>query len=425
MSTHIVQFGKHRFVCGLFWQSLSRPRELRKEAIELARTINLDLMVIRKDQGSAQAGYAHTADGAAIGMLSLGAAIAQNIASKGIFIDGRHQSVNNWLGAFKLPDGKWAYFAMRDESFLPDGDFAGTREEVLERLNGDYGLGGWNIILGDKELEGQGFHNFVEERIENLLPKSRGGRIKVQRWWALAPVERHLTWKHAAIAAAAVAVTAAGVVGWQIYQKQQKEAQEREAAMEAARNKLANGEIGEPRRPWPAKPKPAELARACVERFKELTPGGWNLEEYSCDAAQTSYKWTRGDSTVANLLGAVPNAVVELNGDKASYWEPLKLQGSEDEELEQAKPLLMSLLSRFQALGLDLDITSVPPPPPPPNADKNAIPKPSWQTFNLKLKSQGVPPGQIATELSQAGVRLEKLSYRSGEWLIEGVIYAK
>jgi hypothetical protein len=89
----------------------------------------------------------------------------------------------------------------------------------------------------------------------------------------------------------------------------------------------------------------------------------------------------------------------------------------------------MPLLSRFQQLGLTLSVASVPPPPPPasnmPGTLGNVPPKPDWQTFTAKVNAAGVPPSEIATVLTQPGVRLDKLSYRSGEWLIEGVIYAK
>jgi hypothetical protein len=425
MSTHIVQIGKHRFVSGLFWQSLSRPRELRKEAVELAKTLSLDLVTIRKEHGSAQAGFAHTADGAQRGMLSLAAAVAQQIAQKGIFTEGRHQAVSNWLGAFKLPDGKWAYFAVRDESFLPNGDFAGTKEEVLDRLNGDYGLGGWNIIIGDKELEEHGFHNFIAEKIENVVPRSKSGRIKVQRWWALTPVERRIDWKLAAVTAVVATIVVGGGTATWMYHKKQVEERERAAAMEAARNKLQSGELEAPH-PWLAKPMPLVLARDCLDHLQHFSPGGWPLEEYACEAGQISYKWTRGASTVGSLLAAIPEAVVDLDGDKASWWQPLKLQASKDDVLLPSKELVMPLVTEFQKLGLPLKVTALPPPPPPPpGTEKNAAPRPTWQTFSFTAKAGGVPPLELASILTQPGVRLDKLSYRNGEWQIEGAIYAK
>jgi hypothetical protein len=52
-------------------------------------------------------------------------------------------------------------------------------------------------------------------------------------------------------------------------------------------------------------------------------------------------------------------------------------------------------------------------------------PKPDWKTYSFALEAGGVPPADIATILSEPGVRVEKLIYRGGAWTIEGVMYAK
>ena len=66
MSAQVIQIGRQRFVGGLFWQSLSRRNELRAEAVELAKKLKFDLMVLRIDRGVAAAGYANTRDGFAL-----------------------------------------------------------------------------------------------------------------------------------------------------------------------------------------------------------------------------------------------------------------------------------------------------------------------------------------------------------------------
>ena len=189
MATHITQIGKHKFICGLFWQSLSRPRELVKEATELARKIDSDLMVLRKDHATAQAGFAQTRDGARKMVYSLGAAVSKTLALEGANYDGQTQPAHNWLGAFKLPDGMWAYFAVRDANFLPNGDFAGTKEEVIERLHGDYGLGGWNVVIGG-QLFSKSFLGYTTYKMgfatrEGLLPALIVMALPIFILWAL------------------------------------------------------------------------------------------------------------------------------------------------------------------------------------------------------------------------------------------------
>lgn len=237
MSAQVIQIGRQRFVGGLFWQSLSRRNELRAEAVELAKKLKFDLMVLRIDRGVAAAGYANTRDGFAPGHLSLGAMVSRAIALEGAFYNGRRQPAPNWLGAFALPDGRWAYFAVRDHAFMPNGDWVGSREEALERLHTDYAWGGWNVVIGEPELERQGFQNFQPKRLDDLLPR-RGGRPRTERWWALRPVERRLSPRAALIAATAACVVLGGAFAYW-HHRAKVEAEEREAALERVRAELA------------------------------------------------------------------------------------------------------------------------------------------------------------------------------------------
>jgi hypothetical protein len=431
MSLHIVQIGKHRFVCGLFWQSLSRPRELNREAIGLARKIDFDLMVLRRDQSTAQAGFAQSRDGARRMMFSLAAAVSKTLALEGAYYDGQQQRVHNWLGAFKLPDGKWAYFAVRDANFLPNGDFAGTKEQVLERLHGDYGLGGWNVVIGDAELEECGFHNFNAKSIQDVLPRTKNGQLRTHKWWGLRPVTTKIFWR--AVVATATLVAIAGVggsIGWQKYQQSKAEA-ERARALEAERQKRqGKAPASELPHPWASIPGPQRTAQACTERFTHLTAGGWSLQEFVCSPGGAAYTWSRQGSTVDYLLASVPAAVVDLTGDRATYSESFSLGAGDDEALLEPRALLQVMFSQLQLLGIAPRIAKVVPPVQPapaglPRTPGSEPPQPDWQTFSFSLSAGGVSPMELATVLSQPGIRIEKLINRNGAWSVEGAMYAK
>ncbi|WP_136416899.1 type 4b pilus protein PilO2 [Herbaspirillum sp. ST 5-3] len=429
MATHITQIGKHKFVCGLFWQSLSRPRELAKEAATLARKIDSDLMVLRKDHATAQAGFAHTRDGARRNMYSLAAAVSKTLAIEGANYDGEKQPVHSWLGAFKLPEGVWAYFAVRDANFLPTGDFVGTKDEVVERLLSDYGMGGWNIVIGDEELEDHGFHNFNAKRIEELLPRKRNGQIRTHSWWRLRQTETAIPWVPLIAAGCVLALSGGGAAYWYKEHKR-KEAEERERAIEAARAKLfGNKQAQKLPSPWAAKPLPMAFVQACLQKFGHLTAGGWSLDEYACTPAQVSYTWSRQDSTIAFLLEQIPKANVDLTGQKAIYSEPLTLAAGKEEPILTSKELIEPLVSRLQLLDIAPKLGKRPPPPPPPgNAQDpkpNTVIVPEWQTYSIAMNSGALPLVDVAEILSKPGVRLEKLVYKSGAWSIEGVMYAK
>ncbi len=430
MTLHITQIGKHKFVCGLFWQSLSRPRELDKEAAGLARKLDFDLVVLRREYSTAQAGFAQSVPTARGTLYSLAVAVASRLARDGATYDGENQPVHNWLAAFKLADGAWAYFAVRDANFLPNGDFAGSKEEVFERLQGDYGLGGWNMVIGDAELQDYGFHNFSEMRIEDLLGPA--GQVKVQKAWALRQLNRRVS-RTVLVAAAGCAALAvlAGALGWQQYQaKLQRERQAQEAELLRQMALQRGGGAALPH-PWIAQPLPMEVAAACSRQFVHLTAGGWSLLDYVCTPGAARYAWTRQESTVDFLLAQVPDAVVDLSGNGATYAAPLPLAGGGDEPLLPFAALWPAIQSRLQLLQLGTTLVKrarpVPAAPPPgaPAGPPGGTAAQDWDTYSYAIHAISMSPLEVAAILSQPGIRLEKLTYRAGQWSIEGVIYAK
>jgi hypothetical protein len=438
MSTHIIQIGKYKFICGLFWQSLSRPRELGKEAADLARKIDCDLVVLRREYSTAQAGFAQSTAGPRQVLYSLAAAVASKLARDGANYDGENQPVHNWLAAFKLPDGLWAYFAVRDANFLPNGDFAGTREEVFERLHGDYGLGGWNLVIGDAELEDYGFHNFTERRIEDLLSDGKEGQLKVQPGWLVRPVSARVAPKSLAIGVGcAAAVLFACMGGWKYYQLSQARARAAEEAELVREIESRRHELAAIPHPWAHTPSPVSLAKACMEQMLHLTAGGWALTEYACSPQGIRYAWKRQDSTVDFLLAQVPGAAVDLNGENATYTQALALAPGGDETLHGYATLMPAIQSRLQLLDLNMRLSlqaapgakgGVRPANKPATAKSGAAGgtvRPDWVTYRYVINAISMSPVDVAAILSAPGIRLDKLTYRGTTWSMEGAIYAK
>lgn len=422
MSLHITQIGKHKFVCGLFWQALSRPRDLVKEAKDLARKIDSDLMVLRIDHTAAQAGFAHSREGARKGLYSLAAVVSKTLAVEGAYYDGERQPVHNWLGAFKLSDGKWVYLAVRDASFLPNGDFAGSREEVLERLHSDYGLGGWNAVIGDEELEEHGFHNFNARSIDSLLPRKKDGSIRIYKWWMLRPVKNTLPWRLIGAAAAMAIVAVGGAAYWKQYQQRQAQLRQQQAIEAARLAELGKAAPSALPPPWTGNPMPQELTKACVDQMRFLTPGGWELASYECTLSTATHTWNRAESSVAFLLEQVPDAQVEESGNKARYVQTLSVAAGDSEALLEVRQILPQLLSAMQLLHLAFRISPLPPPVAPP--DSPAAP-PYWKGYAFSVTAGGIAPTEVARILTHPGVRIEKLVYIGGAWTIDGVMYGK
>jgi hypothetical protein len=446
MAAIVVDIRKRKYVCGLFWQSLSRPRELRAEAVELARKLNFDLLVLRKDLGVAQAGFASSREGAHKGMLSLGALVAATVAARGVqgnpqggtqsmqpgmaapVQDGRRLSASSWLAALRLDDERWAYFAVRDDSFLPAGDFAGSRAEVLERLYADYGLGGWNAVIGDPELADQGFHDFHAVTIDEFVPRTSARRPWLASAWELKPVQRspQVAWAVGGVGALAVLV-GGGV--WLQRQHAAKQELERQQAMLTAQQRMA-AQLAQqvPAPPWPVQPTPDAFARACSAQLQLLAPGGWTLDEYACSPTSARYTWSRGDSNVGYLLQQLPQANVDLSGEKARYEQPLTVPHGSADALLPAQTLLQPLQARLQQLGLRMTLKgppAAPPRPTLPGVRQLAPPPPQWTTYTFSLGLNGLPLSEVAAALSQPGVRVNTMTYRQGDWWLEGVAYAK
>lgn len=425
MSTQIIQIDRFRFVCGLFWQSLSRRHELRAEAIELASRLNFDAMVLRVDRNFAGVGFASTREGAQFGLPSLGALVSRAIATEGAFYDGRQQPAPNWLGAFSLPDGRWAYFAVRDGAFLPNGDWVGTHEEVFERLHSDYSLGGWNVVIGDPSIEEQGFHNFYPRRIEDMIPR-RGGRMHVPRWLNLTQVSRRK--QSRMVLTAAGVLIGVGVLTWATmayWQHRQLVAREQAFALVRARLLLHMGQ-NKPKagavHPWATEPLPADFAENCLSRLTEIAPGGWQLERYTCHARNVEYGWSRNGSDVAMLLAVEPQATVDNNGDNASLVVPFVSVPGGDERIDGVYGVRMRMLSAFQLLGIPLRF-NLQPAPVQSKAAAAKNPPPPWDTWRFTAPLGELSPRSVMKYLDEPGVRVETLSYLSGKWTVEGVMY--
>ncbi|KVK93995.1 pilO family protein [Burkholderia ubonensis] len=428
MSAQVIQIGRRRFVAGLFWQSLSRRNELRAEAVELAKKLKFDLMVLRIDRGGAAAGYANTRDGFTPGHLSLGAMVSRAIALEGAFYNGRRQPAPNWLGAFALPDGRWAYFAVRDHAFMPQGDWIGTRDEALERLHTDYAWGGWNVVIGEPELERQGFQNFQPKRLDELLPR-RGGRPRTERWWALRPVERRLPPRTALIAATLVCVAAGSALAYW-HHRAKVEAEEREAALERVRAELAARQTSAPIvHPWATLPDAVGFARACAARFGRLAPGGWRLERYECTPDGAHYAWARNGSNVRYLLAVEPGATVDTDGERATLDVPLAAPKAGDTPLVDDSAVRTQLLSRLQwldtAAKLDRLLPDQASGAPLANLAQQAAAAAGWRAYRLNATLGGIAPPEFVRAIDVPGLRVQRIAYQNNQWTLEGVLYAK
>jgi hypothetical protein len=223
---------------------------------------------------------------------------------------------------------------------------------------------------------------------------------------------------------AALLVTGAGFAAWRYDERKKVDEMRQRALQDAAL--ASKGQPGQTD-PWLAAAKPKSLANACIGGFGYLTAGGWRLDDYLCTPAGASFMWSRQESTVGFLLAEVPDASVDLNGNKAALLRPLHVPPGGQETLLARKDLIEPIITRLQLLDISPKITRLAAPPPPAGPKGASMPPPKldWESYAFTFNAGSLPPGEVAEVLNRPGIRLSKLTYHTGEWSFEGVMYAK
>jgi hypothetical protein len=224
-------------------------------------------------------------------------------------------------------------------------------------------------------------------------------------------------------------LAAVGFLWWQHQQALEAQiARDRAKQAEVQREALAQLQRTPPP-PWPSKPVPRDFARACLGQLEHFAPGGWRLEEYRCTASQATHAWARGDSNVGYLLAQHPDAAIDLAGDRASLSRHMVAPAGIAEELLAQAQVLTPLVARLQQLGLRFSVKAstlaAPASVALPGVRQARAPQAPWKTYTFSVQAGGLPLADVASVLSQPGVRVDQATYRQGEWILEGAVYAK
>lgn len=426
MSLYTLDHAGAKFVSGLFWQVLSRPREAREEAKELGESMQFDYFVLRSTGEVLQAAFGAKADGANDGMISMAATVARALEADGV--------VPNWIAATELPNGEYGFFAVRDGAFLPDGDFCGSREEVLNRMTAEYGIGEWDAVVCPDEF---GFPNSQARSFEEFLPVDAKGKFKAPVNIILEPLKKKLPIKQMAIAAAVLAVLGGAYFAVTSY-LESEEYKERERLLAEQKQRMDEEErrkaMATP--PWATLADSMKLIHACEEFAFTLDtkPSGWEFSGATC---------SRGGSFAATYArGTSPSTVFDIkqqlgekfrtdwSGEKGTYATKVEIPNASAETLWKSEELVLKMVGYSQELGLKLKVGSAggggggaPGAPAAPVAP--ASPHLKFKTLPFSGEAP-IQPSYYAKIFELPGVRLNLLKVtEAGNWGFEGELYVQ
>lgn len=405
--SELIEVNGSKFVAGLFWQLLSKPRARQvKDDIRL-RAKKFGSLFVLRNEGVLQAGFCKEETGRGIkpGCYSLAASLAR---ARG----------GNWLGAFHVGNGIYVYFAMRDDCILPNGDSIGSEDEIRARMAADYPSGRWDAIFSPSSWQFGG----QEEVLESLLPKKLSANDKIKT------TERKnaIVWGVRGIFAAAG--VAAAYIAYTDYRNEQEKA---ELARQVATHKAGMDAPAEKQvvLPWQQHVRPSEFAHHCINAIERMPPfvAGWQAIEMLCVNGQLQVKMTRiPPSTIDDLYKVFNSISIEPNGDNATAAIDIRLPPAEgvDVDLPAKVDVLRRLVSAFQSAGVMMQLadetnTAL------PGANQDSPPPWIKQTFSF---SSTINPRGFARMLEVVPTaRIRTISFKPSEylWHLSGDIYER
>ena len=421
MSHYTFEHGGAKFVSGLFWQVLSRPREAKQEAKELGESMQFDYMVLRNAGSVIQSGFAARSDGAADGMISFAATIAR-------VLEGSDSPPQNWIAAIELPTGDVGFVAVREGAMLPDGDFCAPREEILNRMTAEYGLGEWEVVICPDDF---GFAGSVPRSFDEFLPLDKKGKVKAPAAIILDPLKRKLPIKQIAAVLGVLLVAGGAYMSYSNYveseafkareqalleQKQRMEEEERRRAMASP--------------PWATVTDSMSLVKACEDAIftLDLKPSDWTFDAAVCGAAGSMsavYKRGESSSTVFDVKSVLGEGFrTDWSGESGALQKKLDIQIAKAESLWKSDEIVMKMVGTAQKLGLKLSIKpagSSVGPGVPVAAQEGSVLKFKKLAFSAESEIQ---PSYFSEVLSLPGVRVQSLKVSpAGRWSFDGEIY--
>lgn len=427
-NAQIITVNKQRFVAGLFWQTLTRPRAYLQEAKDIGRREKMDVVAIRRGR-VLQAGFAKRSVVGA-GAYSFAAALAGMLG-------------DDWIAVFELDADRYVIAAAKNGAIIPGCDEIGPRVQIEDSLRTQFNLHQFSRVICPSEF------NFGGEELD-LLKVLQSGKLRKE--YRLQAISGNSVFKAAAVGLLGLLILGALVIGVFTYRKIQQDKVDAAAAAAAAIEqqrldelKAASGQEVTAvalTHPWALQPKMSEMRESCVGAINEfpLSIGGWLVDSATCSGglAQAIYRreptaTINGWTTEVQKLGYRIDAVDEAgeSGTLSITLDPINPGG--DDALIEMAPATNAVRSLLQSRSLSFSLVPKPVPPPPPalpgEEPPPAPPLPDWQTQVFTITGKQTPADMVAGMEDLPAIRLDSVSVKRAqselEWSLTGEIHGK
>lgn len=417
------------FVSGLYWKPLRSARAYMEEAKAIGKAEGMEMVTIRKSRTVIQAGFAPKGRAKLKGKYSLAAALAGELG-------------DNWIGAFDLDGGRYAFVAVYQGAIVPGKDIIGPRETILTALQETYSL-----LSGDAP-------NFkTDGRVIAPVDFQYGGEAidlvalfqgkKLPKAYRLRPLTLGLTPKEIGLGVVVAVLLGAGALFGTSWYEQRQHAQaqaaaaaqaaQAETADEYARATAAAGIV----RPWAAVPAPATLIEACAAALVDtpIAVTGWTFSAAVCQPQGTTLTYIASPTaTRSEFLRAAQAAFNQLpqwsaDGRSATLRLAASLTPSDGDELPEADVGRMRLADHVRRVGHVAQLTLAIAPASDPHVASDT-PRPDWRTTRFTVQSR-LPPGALFLGYESSGTRIHQITTQLNanaatlDWTITGELYGR
>lgn len=433
---HVLTFHQRRFVVGLVWQTIRAQRNPMKEIRRVGKERGLDLVAVRQSD-SIQAGFAPKT------RLKLRGAYSLTVALSSLLSECCIAVVPVGTG----PDGVARYTLvgrLERGGIHPFSDQIYTGDELPQKVI-------------DLKVELRGSRSNLDIPVYGALT-TPGVTRELDFGEVLAPASlkrqfrlRPLTWgmtRGQLTTAGVIAVIAiAGAAVW-LHIEQQREEEERlarlrEIAHQAEVNRQARykAALDGLKHPWTEEPSVSTFISHCREMLDKipLSIEGWMTTNVMCMQDQVSVQSLRRTNSAATTAAYVA-AVKKLfgvtaefnfkNSSLTSFTLRQALPPEGDDPMVPAGERLMNFISLFQALNIDLGVSSVPIKDIKQNKEGEKLPLQDWQSYAFSA-STAITPELIFPGSQYTGIRLSSIaidintSSGSNSYKISGTLYGK